>query len=68
VGKYTATRSATYDAAIASSNNARTAATPHVVDVDECGAAVKWSHGFDGKIVGSTVVIGDLVSRHNQCA
>jgi len=42
--------------------------TPHVVDVDECGAAVKWSHGFDGKIVGSTVVIGDLVSRHNQCA
>ena len=42
--------------------------TPGVVDVHECGAAVQRTHSLDGKIVRSSVIIGDLVSRRNQCA
>jgi hypothetical protein len=42
--------------------------TPHVVDVDECGAPVQRTHRFDGKIVSRTAIIGYLVSRHDQCA
>ena len=38
--------------------------TPHVVDVDECGASVQRPHGFDSKIMRLPAVIGDLVSRH----
>ena len=41
---------------------------PHVIDIDECGAPMQRTHGFDGKVVRLTAVIGDLVRRHNQCA
>jgi hypothetical protein len=42
--------------------------SPHVIDIDECGAPVQRAHGFDGKIVRLTAVIGYPVSRHNQRA
>ena len=41
---------------------------PYVVDVGECGTAVQRTHGFDGKIMCLSAVIGCLVSRHYQCA
>ena len=40
--------------------------SPYIVDVDERGATVQRTHGVNGKIVGLTMVIGDLVGRHNQ--
>ena len=40
--------------------------TPHVVDVDERGAAVKWPHSADRQFVRSTRVVGELVSRRDQ--
>jgi len=59
----------THIAAITSSSSTSTAAwAPHVVDIDERGAAVKWLHSADSKIVRPTVVVGDLVSRRNQSA
>jgi YHS domain-containing protein len=42
--------------------------SPGVVYVHECGAAVQRTHSLDRKIVRSSVIIGDLVSRRNQCA
>jgi hypothetical protein len=42
--------------------------SPGVVDMHECGAAVQRTHSLDRKIVRSSVIIGDLVSRRNQCA
>ena len=41
---------------------------PHVVYIDEGGAPIQRSHSLDCKIVSLTAIIGDLVSRHNQCA
>ena len=41
---------------------------PFVVYIDECGAAVQWTHGLDSKIASPSVVRGYLVSRHYQCA
>ena len=35
--------------------------TSHVIDIDECGAPVQRTDGFDGKVVRLTAVIGDLV-------
>ena len=42
--------------------------TPHVIDVDQRGAAMQWSHSADRKVVGPTKVVGNLISRGNQCA
>jgi hypothetical protein len=39
--------------------------TPRVVNMDNGGAAVKWTQGLDRKIVSPTVVVGDLVSRRD---
>jgi hypothetical protein len=41
---------------------------PYVIDIDERGAAVKWSHSADSEIVRPTIIVGDLVSRCNQGA
>jgi hypothetical protein len=32
--------------------------TPRVINIDECGAPVQRAHGFDGKIVRLTGVVG----------
>ncbi len=42
--------------------------TPRVIDVHECGSAVTRAHGFVSKLVGSIEVMGELISRRNQCA
>jgi len=42
--------------------------TPHVIDVDQRGAAMQGSHSADRKVVGTTKVVGDLISRCDQCA
>jgi hypothetical protein len=36
--------------------------SPHVVDIDECGAAVKWAQSINSKIVRPTIVVSYLVS------
>jgi hypothetical protein len=46
----------------------RRSMTSHIIDIDECGASMQRTHGFDGKIVRLTAVIGDLVRRHYQRA
>src|SRR5262245_55171047 len=40
--------------------------TPRVIDIDECGAAEKRSHGADSNFVRQAVIVGELVSRGNQ--
>ncbi len=40
--------------------------TPHVIDVDQRGAAMQWSHSADRKVVGPTKVVGNLISRGNH--
>ena len=35
----------------------------YIVDFDECGGAVQWTHSLDGKVVSRTVVPGNLVRR-----
>ena len=42
--------------------------TPHVIDVDQRGAAMQWSHSADRKVVGPTKVVGNLISRGDQSA
>jgi hypothetical protein len=36
--------------------------SPHVVDIDERGAAVKWAQSINGKVMRPTLVISYLVS------
>jgi hypothetical protein len=42
--------------------------SPHVIDVDQRGAAMQWSHSADRKVVGPIKVVGDLISRGDQSA
>jgi hypothetical protein len=41
--------------------------TPKVVDVDQCGGAIKGAHRCESKIVGAIIVLSELVGRGNQC-
>ena len=36
--------------------------SPHVVDIDERGAAVKWAQSINSKVMRPTIVISYLVS------
>jgi len=40
--------------------------TPHVIDIDKCGAAEKRAYGADSNFVRLTVIVSELVSRRNQ--
>jgi hypothetical protein len=42
--------------------------TAGVVDLHECRGAVTWAYGFVTKLVSRIEVMGELVSRRNQCA
>jgi hypothetical protein len=39
-----------------------------VVDMNECGGTVAWTHGFVPKLVSRVEVMGHLISRSDDCA
>ena len=41
---------------------------PCVVDMNECGGTVAWTHGFVPKLVSRVEVMGHLISRSDDCA
>ena len=41
---------------------------PHVIDENQCGGAVSWTQGSEGKIVSGIEVIDEVVGRSDHCA
>jgi len=42
--------------------------TPHVIDLNEGGRAVTWTQGLVTYLVSGIGVMGELISRRDNCA